>query len=92
MEEINEEIKVKMLSAVTEALKLKKQDKFADSEQILKTITRFAEKEKSKKTQLAMIAAASKTLSISERMHFISEKEVIRKVMPELSKILEKVD
>lgn len=83
---------VKMIEAVSEVFSFKKDNPNADSEKILRHISKFVKKYPNRETKRAMIAAASKALSIFEQYNFLSEKEVIKRIMPELREILEKID
>lgn len=83
---------IKMISAISEAFKFKKTNPKADSESILKHISGFVQEEKTHDSKMAMIAAVSKAVSISEKYNFLSDKEIIRKVMPELKEIIAKID
>lgn len=83
--QINE--KLKMIKAINQALKLNN----GDNEKTLKQITNLVSEEKNRKTEIAMIAAASKALSLKEKTN-LSDREIISKIIPELNKILANID
>jgi len=85
--EINAELK--MMSAVSEAISLRKQN--LDNEKVLKQITKFAAKENTL-TQMAMIAAASNTLKIADSNPNLHPKEIIQKATTDLAEILRNID
>jgi hypothetical protein len=86
------DIKVKMVSAVTEVLKFKKENPRANYEQSLQHISNIVKKEKNQYIKLGMVSSASKALSILEREPRLKDKDVMRKIVDELPKILEKID
>lgn len=81
-------IKIKMISAVTEALMFKNKNQYASDEEILKHISKFVSSEKNRLTKLAMIASASKALDIANKI----KKEIINKTLKELPSILKNID
>ena len=81
--------KVKMISSVSQALSFRKKNSNADNEEILKHISQFVKQEKDKQTKLLMIAASSKALQILDKAPFLTDREIIRKVMQDLPEILE---
>lgn len=83
------EEKIKMMTAVSEALALKKRNPQMDTEKILQYISKFVSDENTK-TQIKMIAAASNALSIAEKNANIKEKEIMKRVMKELPVIISK--
>ena len=85
------DIKVKMISAVTEALSYKRKNPLLENEKVIKHISKFVSKE-SKGIQFAMIAASSKALSITEKNSKLTDKEIIKKVLVMLPLILDNVD
>lgn len=90
--ENNLDIEVRMVSAISHAVKHKKQNKFFTNEEVLKEVSKFIEAENNYPTQMAMIAAASKALTLSDQFPNLSERQLIKKIMPELQEILSKVD
>ena len=86
------EKKIKMISAVTEALKAKKRNPHLANEEVLKHISGFIFAERNQQTKIGMMAAASKALEITNKNPKLTEKEVIREVMGSLSGIVEGMD
>jgi hypothetical protein len=82
--------KIKMISAVSRALELRKLN--SDNEKILGEISSFASSEKNPEVKLGMIAAASKALEIADQDSRLKEKDVIKKVMASLSTIKRTID
>lgn len=76
---------LKMVSSISKALELRKI--YNDNEKVLDGISKAISKEKDEETKLAMIAAASKSLDISERNPHMKDKEIIKRVIKELSSI-----
>ena len=72
---------IKMISAIAETLRFRKQNQDLDNEKILGHIMNFIQTKKSEKTKLLMITAASKALSIAERSPRLDDKSIIRQVM-----------
>lgn len=79
--------KLKMIQAVNQALKMSR----GDNEKTLKQLASIISEEKDNKTEIAMIAAASKALSLKERTK-LSDREIISRIVPELNEILENID
>lgn len=79
--------KLKMIKTIDQALKLDK----GNNEKTLKQITGLVAGEKNRKTEIAMIAAASKALALKEKTN-LSDREIIAQIIPELNKILENID
>ncbi len=86
------EIKIGMIAAVSEALRLKRQNPPTQNEEIIQHITNIATRERGLSKKMGMIAAASKAVSYLERNPQANEKEVIRHVMDESSDIIGKID
>ena len=85
------EIKIKMVSAVNEALNFRKSQ--ANNEEILKHITKFVSSEKNKQTKLAMIASVSRALNIADTSKTkLRDKEIIKLTIKELQSILENIN
>jgi hypothetical protein len=85
------DIKVKMMAAVAEALKYRKGNPSMEYGRIMQHISDMVRKERNQHTQLGMIAAASKALTISEKEPRLKEREVMKRVMEQLPEILEKI-
>lgn len=83
--------KIRMLASIHEVFNFKKKNPEADAEKVIKHISKFVVQEKHKETKMAMIAAASNALKLLETNSF-SEREIIKKIMPELKEIMDKID
>ena len=83
-----EEIKVKMISAVSEVLNLRKNKNSLDNEEIMQHISKAAEKEGSNQVKLGMLAAASKALNYKERNPSMPDNEIIKSIMASLDELL----
>ena len=90
MEKSDLDNEVKMISAVSRALELRKVEN--DNEKIINQISNFSSQEKSEETKLRMIAAASKALDIAERNPRLKDKEIIKQVSRELSSISQEIN
>lgn len=87
--EMNSEIKVEMIKAVSEVLRLKKNNKNADHESIMVDMDSFIHKVKDKDSRLMMIVAASKTLDTLEKNSKMSEKEIMKKLVGEFDSMID---
>lgn len=89
MDQLKKEMK--MMYAVSEALKYKKSNPMADNSEITKHILKVVQKEKNQEIKLLLIAASSKMLSLAERNPKLNEKELIKRFIqdgfPELPQI-----
>jgi len=81
------DIKIKMISAVTEALAFRRIEQ--DNEKILSHISLLVSGEKNEETKLAMIAAASKSLEIAEKG--LRDKEIIKRIALDSQNILKNI-
>jgi len=81
------DIKIKMISAVTEALAFRRIEQ--DNEKILSHISLLVSGEKNEETKLAMIAAASKSLEVADAG--LKDKEIIKKVIQDSQNILKNI-
>ncbi len=86
------EKKISMIAAVSEALSFRKINKNVNHEDILSHISNFVSATKEEETKLNMIAAAAKALTIIEREPQLDEKEIIGRVMQQISEISKTVD
>ena len=86
------DIKIKMISAVNEALDFKLKNPLASEEEVFEKLSKFLGKEKDKEANLAMIAAISKTYNVYETSKNKKQKEIINKLMAELPFILNNID
>ncbi len=87
--EMNSEIKVEMMKAVSEVLRLKKNNKNADHESIMVGMDSFIHKVKDKDSRLMMIVAASKTLDTLEKNSKMGEKEIMKKLVGEFDSMID---
>ncbi len=85
------DIEVRMIAAISEALNYKRKNPPFDTEKILKHISKFIKQEKSR-TQIAMIAATSKAVGLIEKDNSLADREIIKKIMPELKEISNRID
>jgi len=85
------DIKVNMMTAVTEVLNFRKNNPNADHEKIMQHISNIAKNTRNHQAKLGMIASASKALSIIEKNPRLTDKEVIKQVMEEIPNILQKI-
>lgn len=83
---------IKMISAIFEVLKYRKQNPYLDNEIVLGHIMNFIQTKKKEKTKLLMITAASKALSIAERNPRFDDKTIIRQVMADFPSMFEVVE
>jgi hypothetical protein len=90
MSELN--VKVQMMTAVTEALKYKKANPKLDNEKIMQHISNVVKSIKNQDTKIAMVATVSKALSITEREPKLKDKEIMKRVISELPEILDKIE
>jgi len=91
MKQKKDDVKVKMISALTEALNYRKKNPKADEEAIMKQVARFVSKEKNEDSKIAMIAAASRGIKMLERKEML-DRQVIKQVMAELPEIINKIE
>jgi len=73
-----------MLSAINELLVFYKNEK--NPEKSMRHITKFVKTEKNEQIKIEMIAAASQALKLAETGKF-SDREIIRRIVPELKDI-----
>lgn len=94
MAKTKEEIEdgIKMLSAISEALRFRKDSSYIDTERIMNNLMDFIRVKKSEKTKLLMIAAASKALSIVERNPHLDDRMIIKMVMVDFPSMFEIVE
>lgn len=90
--EIPNDMEVKMISAVAHALSYKKSHPKAEEEEIMKQVSKFVKSEKNNLNKLGMIAASSKSIKILQESSYLTDREIIKKVMSQLDDIIEKVD
>ena len=79
---------VNMVSAVTEAVKIKKENPGMDNERIMQKISRMAENVRGEQAKLGMVVAASKTLQIMDREKGLKDKDIIKMVVAEFPNML----
>ena len=83
---------VNMIAAVSKALAFRKNNPRADSEMIMKHVSRFIEATEDDGAKLGMIAASSRAVYILEREPNLTDKEIIKRVMKELPEIKSRID
>jgi len=86
------DVKIKMISAVNEALDFMFENPLASEEQVFEKLSETLAKEKDKDTNLAMIAAVSRAYKTFELTKNKKQKEIINKIMTELPLILDKIE
>jgi hypothetical protein len=87
--EKNHELKVAMVTVISEVLKIKKDKKDLDYEEMMHQLERFIHKAKDKDSRLMMIVAASKTLDVINRNPKISDKEIMKRMVDDLDFLIE---
>lgn len=84
------EIKIKMVSAASEALNFRKQKPNAIDEETFQYISDFIESQKinNQKIKIAMVASAEKALKMARENPNLSDKELLKRFMDEIPDIL----
>lgn len=87
--EKNNELKVAMVTVISEVLKIKKDKKDLDYEEMMHRLERFIHKTKDKNSRLMMIVAASKTLDVINRNPKFNDKEIMKMMVDDLDFLIE---
>ncbi|MFZ5955094.1 MAG: hypothetical protein ACOYT4_01610 [Nanoarchaeota archaeon] len=77
------ENEMKMLSAMSEALRYRKMHPNADHEEIIKYMVKIIRREKNQTGKILMMAAVSKSLDLARQNPDYSDKEIIKIVVNE---------
>lgn len=85
------EEKIKMITAVSKVLEIKRKNPNLTNEEIIKSVSGFIFADKNQTAKIGMMAAASKALEIIDKNPQLNEKEVINDVMKELNALLKDI-
>jgi catalase len=88
------ETQIKMISAATAVLELRRQNPLAIDEEVFQHVSDRIEREriKDEKVKMAMIAAADETFKIARQNPKLSEKEILKELMEKIPFIVERID
>ena len=87
--EKNNELKVAMVTVISEVLRIRKEKKDLDYEEMMRQLEKFIHKTKDKDSRLMMIVAASKTLDTVNRNPKLNDKEIMKKMVNDLDFLIE---
>jgi len=88
----NDELKVAMVTAVSEVLKIKKVKKDLSHEEMMRELERFISKTKEKNSRLMMIVTASKTLDVINRNPRLNDREIMKKMVKDFDFLIENAE
>lgn len=76
---------VKIIAAVGEVFSYRKANPKSTKEEVMRHISKFIGHEKNEKVKIGMVASSSKALDILEREPSLTEKEVMKRIMQNMS-------
>jgi hypothetical protein len=83
-----DELKVAMVTAVSEVLRVKKDRKDLSHEQMMRELEKFIHRTKNKNLRLMMIVAASKTLDTADKNPKLNDKEIMKMMVRDLDSLI----
>ena len=85
----NEDMKLAMVTSITEVLKIRKGKKDVNHEEMMRELEGVIRKVRDKDSRLMMIVAASKTLDVLNRNPKMSDKEVMKKMVQDFDAMIQ---